>query len=1070
MNGYPFKGGVFDLDGVITQTAKTHFKAWKETFDGFLETQGENQRAFTHQEDYLPYVDGKPRYDGVRSFLQSRKIDLPWGEPGDGPEKQTICGLGNRKNARFQELVEEEGVAVYDTSVSLIRELRAAGKRLGVASSSRNCRLILEKTGLLDLFDAVVGGEVSRELGLAGKPAPDIFITAAENMGLVPQECFIVEDAVSGVQAGRKGNFSLVVGISRGEHNRDRLFNHGADLVKSDLGDLPLSEIGEWFESGLDEALWRLTYRGYDPGTEPLREALTAVGNGYFCTRGCIVDEGINDDIHYPGTYLAGLYDKRPTEIAGRKIYNNDLVNCPNWLSVRFRIDDGPYRGISEMEVLDYVHELCLKTGVMTRGYVVRDPEGRTTRIETERFASMASPHMAHLRYRLTPQDYDGELTLKSALDGTVVNYGVQRYRDLESRHLQPVKSERKDGIITLGVRTIGSGVTLFMNARHFICGECEKISADTIEGEGYVAREYRLASREGGTITLEKAVAVHTSRSWDDGEPEAASLFAAKDALPFEEALEKHRSAWADLWRLADITVDGDRFAQKVLRLHAFHLLATASPHNTRYDVGIPARGLHGEAYRGHIFWDELFILPFFNIRFPAVSRAHQMYRYRRLDAARENAEKNGFRGAMYPWQTAGEGTEETQEIHYNPASGEWNPDLSQRQRHISISIAYNIWSYFYVTDDNAFLYAYGMEMLLEIARFWASIARYDPADDRYHIEGVMGPDEFHEKYPGAETGGFKDNAYTNIMTAWLLHKTIQTYEHLPHSVRARVRKKIGFREAELETWSRMVEKMGVVITPDGLISQFDGFFDLEAFDWDAYREKYGDIHRLDRILKGEDDSPDRYQVVKQADTLMSFYLLSPGQVARTLERMGYAPGDPTALMKRNYDYYIQRTSHGSTLSFVVHSAILQYLEEHREDQMSWYRTALESDIFDIQGGTTPEGIHTGVMGGTLDLVIEAFAGIDFYRDHIEVHPRLPDAWHRLRFRMIHRKNTLMIDLTRREMTFHLERRRGEETFVRYKGEDHHFTGEGIIRLELTGEPKDVRRKGGGDSEAEWR
>jgi beta-phosphoglucomutase family hydrolase len=1057
MSDYVFKGGVFDLDGVITQTAQTHFNAWKKTFDEFLEKREGDHREFTHDKDYLPYVDGMPRFDGVRTFLKSRNIDLDWGDPDDGPDKETIFGIGNRKNGLFQELVETEGVEVFDTSVALIKELKEAGKHVGVASSSRNCRLILEKTGLIDLFDAVVGGIVSKELDLDGKPAPDIFITAAEKMGLLPEECFIVEDAVSGVQAGRKGNFSLVVGVSRGEADPDRLFNQGADLVKSDLGDLSIQEIEDWFAEGLDKSMWCLTYRGYDPESERLREALTTVGNGYFCTRGAIVDEGIKGNTHYPGTYLSGLYGKRPTEIDGHQIYNNDLVNCPNWLSVRFRIDDGPFRGISDMEVLDYVHELDLKTGVTSRRYRIRDPEGRMTQIETEQFASMETPHLGHLRYRFTPLNYNGNLILRSALDGTVINWGVERYRDLESQHLQPLQNERKNGIITLGVRTIGSGVVIIMNARHYLSGHGGNMEGDTLEQEGYVAREFRLGCRKDRTVTLEKAVAVYTSRNWDHGDPESNSLFDAIDAYPFDEALERQRSAWADLWKLADICIQGDRFAQKVLRLHAYHLLVTASPHNTQYDVGIPARGWHGEAYRGHVFWDEIFFLPFYNIRFPAVSRAHQMYRYRRLDQARLNARKSGYKGAMFPWQTADDGTEETQQIHYNPKSGEWNPDLSQHQRHVSISIAYNIWSYFYVTDDNAFLYAYGMEMLLEIARFWASIAGYDPEADRYHIEGVMGPDEFHEKYPGSEKGGFKDNAYTNIMTAWLLHKTIETYEHLPHEVKNRVRKKIDFREAELETWSRIVEKMNVVLTEDGLISQFDGFLDLKELDLEAYRKRYGNIHRMDRILKAEGDSPDRYQVIKQADTLMTFYLLAPGQVVRILQRMGYSPRDPSALMKKNYDYYIHRTSHGSTLSFVVHAAILQYLEGHQDDQMAWYRTALESDIFDIQGGTTPEGIHTGVMGGTLDLVIEAFVGIDFYRDHIDVHPCLPDAWHRLRFRMIHRKNTLMIDLTQKRMTFTLERQRGEKTFIRYNGEDYYFDGEGTIRLKLCPPPAEL-------------
>ncbi len=177
---------------------------------------------------------------------------------------------------------------------------------------------------------------------------------------------------------------------------------------------------------------------------------------------------------------------------------------------------------------------------------------------------------------------------------------------------------------------------------------------------------------------------------------------------------------------------------------------------------------------------------------------------------------------------------------------------------------------------------------MRLEIARFWASISEYDERDGRWHIRGVMGPDEFHEKYPGAEEGGINDNTYTNFMAAWLMHKTIETLRYLPEEVIRRLSEKTGFRMEETERWAQIVRKMNVVITGDGILSQFDGYMDLKELDWEHYRKKYGDIHRLDRILKAEGDSPDRYRGSKQADVLMLFYLLSPGQVRNILEWMG--------------------------------------------------------------------------------------------------------------------------------------------------------------------------------------
>jgi trehalose/maltose hydrolase-like predicted phosphorylase len=254
--------------------------------------------------------------------------------------------------------------------------------------------------------------------------------------------------------------------------------------------------------------------------------------------------------------------------------------------------------------------------------------------------------------------------------------------------------------------------------------------------------------------------------------------------------------------------------------------------------------------------------------------------------------------------------------------------------------------------------------------------------------------------------------------MASWLMHKTIETVEHLPRNEMKILEEKTGFKPEEMERWKHIVSRMKVVITEEGIISQFAGYQDLQELDWEAYREKYGNIGRLDRILKAEGDSPDRYKLAKQADTLMIYYLLSPGQVQHILELMGYPVGDELRAMERNYEYYVRRTSHGSTLSHIVHAGILKHLGSHRNDMWRWFLTALESDVHDIQGGTTEEGIHTGVMGGTLDLIMKAFAGISVYKDSIEIDPNLPQHWTRLAFRLTHRRNWFELEVTPRTVT----------------------------------------------------
>jgi len=247
---YSFKSVIFDLDGVVTKTALVHAAAWKEAFDEYLRLREERDkepfREFTHQNDYLPYVDGKPRYKGVKSFLESRGINIPYGEPTDSPDTETICGIGNKKNAKFCQVLRAKEVEVYPSTIELIKSLEAAGVKIGVASSSKNCKEILEAAKIENFFKTRVDGIVSVEMGLKGKPEGDIFVTAAFNLGTIPAESIVVEDASSGVAAGRNGGFGLVIGLAR-ENNRKELFENGADIVVTDLSEISLELIEQWF-------------------------------------------------------------------------------------------------------------------------------------------------------------------------------------------------------------------------------------------------------------------------------------------------------------------------------------------------------------------------------------------------------------------------------------------------------------------------------------------------------------------------------------------------------------------------------------------------------------------------------------------------------------------------------------------------------------------------------------------------------------------------------------------------------------------------------------------------------
>jgi HAD superfamily hydrolase (TIGR01509 family) len=1051
---------LFDLDGVVTRTEELHFRAWKEIMEEYLHRKADRDERepepFTFQRDYKRYFDGKPRYRGAKTFLLSRDVETPYGEPSDRTDRETVCGISNRKNELFRELAKREGVHVYESTVSLIRNLKGNGLRVGVVSSSRNCRFILEKTGLIDLFDTVIGGEVLMEVNLQGEPHPDMLLFTADNLGIHPERCLLVEDAFYLVEAAKNSHFGLVVGVAR---NGEELLlkKHGADIVVSDLGELGVEDVHQWFSEGLDEECWHLTYFGFEPGEEKLRESLTTVGNGYFGTRGCFEMERANEAVHYPGTYIAGLYNELPSDVYRRTVHNKDLVNCPNWLLLELRIGDSEYLHPLQEKIMSYEHELDMREGVMTRKLTFEDAEGRVTTLKSQRIASMENHHLGALRFSIVPENYSASITLRSSLDGTVINYGVERYRELNSKHLQPISVSEYEGGIGLLVKTTSSDHHIGMFARNFLYREETSIQGvrEVQKDMGLIAEVITFAAEEQVRYTLEKVVAIYTSKDEDLSEgPESSARRALSRIGRFDELFAAHRTKWHELWDMAGCRIEGDRFVQKVIRLHTYHLLVTASPHSKDIDWGMPARGLHGEAYRGHIFWDELFVFPFYNLHFPEISRSFLMYRYRRLDAARTYAAENGYRGAMYPWQSADDGGEETQTWHYNPQSGKWGPDLSRNQRHVSIAIAYDIWAYFYLTGDLEFLHRYGIEMMVEIARFWESAAKYSKQDGRYHIEGVMGPDEFHEKYPDAEEGGLRDNAYTNIMVCWLMHKTVETVEHIPDHVADALSRTIGLKTDEMDRWNDIVRKLNIVMTDEGIISQFDSYLRLRELDWDRYRKRYEDITRLDRILKAEGDTPDRYKVSKQADVLMTYYLLSPGQVRNILEIMGNESVEELKLMEKNYEYYVSRTSHGSTLSKVVHAAILRYLNRNQRDMWEWFIGACRSDIYDTQGGTTAEAIHCGVMGGTLDIIFKGFAGVNVFKDRIECTPFLPAHWHRLSFKMLLRSNLYRLEITQEVIRFSHLKGPGRKMHIRVAGEDFHLENSGIIEIPYSRSP----------------
>jgi trehalose/maltose hydrolase-like predicted phosphorylase len=760
---------------------------------------------------------------------------------------------------------------------------------------------------------------------------------------------------------------------------------------------------------------WKLIYEGWDPSQEPLREALCTLGNGYFATRGALEMMGAGG-VHYPGTYMAGGYDRLRSTIADREIENEDLVNWPNWLSMNFRPEGGDWFDSAAVEMLEYRQELDLAVGLLQRTMRFRDGDGRETKLVSRRFVHMAEMHYAAMEWTLTPENWSGKVDLRSALEGRVQNAGVARYRKLNSQHLQPVRTEvfGEDGIALL-VETVQSRIEMAQAARTRIVGS-SRDAAQRISQElpGYVEQTLSVEVERGKPLQVEKIVAIYSSRDWAISSPENEAKRAIERAGNFAELLRTHRLAWERLWYRCDIQLEGVPDEQLALRVHIFHILQTVSLNTVDLDAGLPARGLHGEAYRGHVFWDELYIFPYLQFRVPEIARALQMYRYRRLPEARRIAKQEGFSGALFPWQSGSDGREETQVVHLNPRSGRWVPDETRLQRHVNAAIAFNVWRHYQATGRREFICTYGSRIILEIARFWASAATFNPRRDRYEIHGVVGPDEYHTRYPDSEEPGLNNNAYTNVMAAWVLQCGGRVVKLLDDDCKSEIFEDLQMTDDEIAEWSEIGRKMYVPFQNGGIISQFEGYEKLQEFDWESYRAKYGDIHRLDRILEAEGDTPNRYKVSKQADVLMLFYLFTAERLVQMFEWMGYS-FDPEWIPK-NIEYYLPRTSHGSTLSAIVNAWV--QARSDRESSWRWFERAVRADLRDVQGGTTAEGIHLGAMAGTVDLIQRCYSGIAVRDDVLWLNPGLPEELKSVTSRIQYRGHWFKLHITSEQMT----------------------------------------------------
>ena len=675
-----------------------------------------------------------------------------------------------------------------------------------------------------------------------------------------------------------------------------------------------------------DDPGWILVDEGFTLAREHELESLFAIGNGYAGSRGSLAE---GSALSAPATFVAGVFDSEAGSVPG-------LAPTADWTRLSGTIDGQPLR-LDRDHNLKHRRILDMRQGILWREWRHQDEAGRITRLRALRLASMADRHLLVQCVTITPENFSGRLFIDATLSGPVV-------------------------------RVTHSGTMVAMAVARRITDTAGRWTPSPELVDGRQSLELRL----GKTYRLDRIVALHTSR--DTAEPRETARRHAEHAIEdLAGVIGEHRDAWLARWEASDLRIEGDPAAQRTLRFAIYHLLSAANPQDDRVSIG--ARGLSGTAYKGHAFWDtDIFMLPFFILTYPEAARALVMYRYHTLAAARGKAARLGYRGALYAWESADSGEEATPPFGVAPDGEVIRFLTGEQEQHISADVAFGVWNYWRATGDDHFLVDAGAEILIETARFWASRVEREE-DGRYHIRGVIGPDEYHESVD--------DSAYTNGMAQWNLEVAAEianlVAERWPGSWQA-LSRRLGIEPEEPRRWQDIARDFYTGLDEQtGLFEQFRGYFGLEEIDLAAFVPRTAPID----VLLGR-ERIQRSKIIKQPDVVMLIHLL--------WDRI------PAEVRKANFKYYEPRCGHGSSLSLAIHALVAARLGDTALAER-YFRQAADIDLGDSIGNAAG-GIHAGALGGLWQAAVLGFAGLRFCGDRPEHRANLLPSWRSLSMR----------------------------------------------------------------------
>ncbi len=737
---------------------------------------------------------------------------------------------------------------------------------------------------------------------------------------------------------------------------------------------------------------WKIIEETFDVETNLRDETIFATGNGYIGMRGNF-EEGYNGPkgTSVNGIYLNGFYETVPIkygeEAYGYAKYHQIMLNVTDSKIIKLFIENEPFDLFSG-RILNYKRILDMKNGVLTRDIKWESPSGKQLKLHIQRVICLNHKHLAAISYEVTPLNFDGEITLISALNGKVQNQvatGDPRSGSALSGQVLLTEGKVQDGsFAALLQKTKNTQFTLVCAMENKLDIENE-YGVETQAQEQMVAVKYIISAKQGGKIHLSKYISYYTSKDY----PEEELLELARQTVTegkqrgFEKLLAEQRQFLKEYWYRSDVEIKGDISLQQGIRFNLFHLLQSVG-RDGRTSIG--AKGVTGEGYDGHYFWDtEIYILPFFLYTHPEIGKKLLEYRYFILDKSRERAREMSQKGALYAWRT----------INGEEASAYYPAGTAQY--HINAAIIYALKKYINATDDTAFFLRAGAEMLFETARLWVDLGDYIPKKGNcFCINNVTGPDEY--------TAIVNNNAYTNLMAKdhleYAYRMACMMKEKYPDEYRA-LAEKIGLTNAEIEEWKKAADQMYVPYDEElGIYLQDDSFLEKAVWDFENTPEENYPLllHYHPLVIY-------RYQVLKQPDLVLALFL--QGNRFTMAEK------------KRNYDYYEPITTHDSSLSPCIHSIMAAEIG-YREKAYNYFMQTARLDLDDYNSNVK-DGIHAAAMAGTWMSIVNGFAGMREYDGCLIFNPVVPQKWNGYRFKITFKGRMIDVNISKKASAYTL-------------------------------------------------